>query len=218
MIKFFNFVSMDLASSKGGFGLRMIAIFLTFSAAGFLVMGLDGISLGAAFILPAMVTQAFAAGTNGLDRFYSFLSLSRKEVVLGRFFSTLVLFLVAFLFYFLLGLSISWVLLGGLVFNHLLMIFFSYALSNLFISIMLPFLFAMDFKKARPVTHSMPLLTMMALAILERQFPGGIENTLANVLHNVPNAIIMLGVVALSLLIFAISMLVSIKLYRKRSI
>ena len=213
-----NFIVLDVHSLKNGFGIRMLVAFIVVSVGGFFIMGLDGISLGGAFIIPAIATQTFMVGGDGLDRFYVTLSLSRKDVVVGRYAFVFVATLGIIAAYFFIGVALSFFTDQVTSFSHLPALVSVYFLSSLISSVLLVFLFKLGFKKARPITHFLPILMMLAIMLIERQLGDGLVYNVEQVLEPVSGASVTLATIGASLLIFAASMCISLHLYKKRDL
>ncbi|MCL2854042.1 MAG: ABC-2 transporter permease [Defluviitaleaceae bacterium] len=218
MGKVLSFAALDILSLKNGFGIKALVIFATISVGGWFIMGLDGISFGGTFIIPLIATQAFTAGNNGLDRFYVTLSLSRKDVLLGRYTFVSIAMLTIIAFYFAVGgfLMLFTDRVTGL--SHLPMLVSVYFLANLITSITLPFLFGLGFKRARPITHFLPLKTILLIMLIERQLANGLVYSVVQILGSVSGGLVALIVIVTSLMIFGASMLISMALYKKREL
>ena len=182
MKRILNFVLLDVLSVRSGFGFKMLIFFAVLSVVGYVDMGVEGIAFGAVFIIYNICIQPFAAGTNGLDRFYSTLLLSRKSVVIGRYFFVFLTMASIALLYFTIGLIFSIVTNNAITLNHLPVILGVYFVSNLLISISLPLVFKLGYKKAKPLTHFLPLLTIMLILLINNQSTNGIEHIIMQAL------------------------------------
>jgi len=214
-----NFLFIDAMSLKAAFGWRMLIVFAVLSITGYTSMGVGGIFYGAVFVISVICIQPFTEGADGLDRFYSTLFLSRKDVVVGRYFFVLVVMALVTMFYFAMGTVLPLVLGTGLTFEHLPMMFGVYLVANLIMSVLLPILFKMGFKKARPLAQLLPLLTILVVALLNISTNEGIESNISEFLGRfdaLPNFALPLILTFVCLAIFAASLALSIKFYAKR--
>ena len=218
MKKIFNFVLMDFVSIKSAFKFRLLVIFVAMSVVGFLSFGTSGISLGGFLILSLLGTHTFSEGQNGLDRFYISLHISRKDVVFGRYVFVFALMVLATFLYLGAGVLLPLALGYELTFQYLPMMFGVFLMSNAIFSISLPLFFKWGYKKARPVVQFLPLVLAMGLAFLLGNFDAEAEADIAYVVSNfaAPSSIGI--VIATSIAIFAVSLMVSLKIYEKREL
>ena len=218
MKKIINFMLLDALSLKGGFGVKMLVVFVALSVAGYASMGIGGIFFGGVFIMSQFCINPFAQGMDGLDRFYATLSLSRKEVVIGRYFFILVIMFLVTLFYLVVGVILPLILGLGITFEHLPMMLGVYLISNFIISIFLPIFFMSGYKKARPILYLAPL-TVLVIALLDNQINNGIEHSITQFLNDfntLPSIALTLIAIFVCIIIFAVSLAVSLRLYVKR--
>ncbi|MCL2752644.1 MAG: ABC-2 transporter permease [Defluviitaleaceae bacterium] len=219
MRKMLNFVLLDTFSIRGVFGLKLLAVFAILSITGYTSMGVGGIAFGGIFILSVICTQPFTAGIDGLDRFYTTLSLSRKDVVFGRYFFVLLVIIFVTLLYFAIGIVIPLIMGSGLTFEHLPMMFGVYVVPIFIFSILLPILFKLGFKQARPIVQFLPILIVLAIALLDNTIYNGIEYNifgLINYFDTLPNIVLPLILIFICIAIFAASLKISLFFYSKR--
>ncbi|MCL2574985.1 MAG: ABC-2 transporter permease [Defluviitaleaceae bacterium] len=219
MKKTLNFMLLDMQSIKGAFGLKMFIAFAVLTVTGYTSMGVGGIFFGGVFIITQFCTQPFSDGADGLDRFYITLSLSRKQVVFGRYLFVLSFMALATLLYLVVGVVLPLILGSGVTFEHLPMMFVIYFISNFTLSVSLPVLFNLGFKKARPIAQLFPLLTVLAIALFNVGSENGVESNVAGILNyfnTLPSGVLVLFAVLICFIIFTVSLFVSLKLYAKR--
>jgi len=224
-----RFFLLDCITIKPFLKPRNLIIILLLAIIGNVLMG----GLGIVFILPVIINISaylFSAGKDGLDCLYATLSIKRMHVVIGRYLSSMFLTIIFLLAYFILGYAISFIL--GHEFS--LVSFFSIILTVFFIAtffnfINLPALFKLGFKKSKLFVGIFP--TVIILGILLMLHIYGIDmNYLATPGYTIDlgqillfdgfsesRLAIILGAIVFWLLASLSSLLISIKLYNRRS-
>jgi len=231
MNKIFRFLRLELLAVKPDLRLRNIIVVTVFMVVGYIVLGPSGIIMGLLPFTTSISTYAFSAGNDGLDELYVSLSISRRQIVFGRYAFILLVNICGVLVLLFIGLASSIVMGDETSFAGLSLLAIGFFLLCTFSDFLsAPILFKLGFKKARMFSSLLPMALFFAVLIIGHFMSGDITldqemvTTLLNdfgyELLNINTLIENIGSMLLMLAswfaVLVVSFLLSLKFYQTR--
>ena len=169
-----NVIRLDFVCAKNELRPRFAIIYILLAAMGYFSMGIYGIAFAFFPTQSMLAVSPFSAGDNGLDKLYSILPVSRKQIVYGRYLYVAILSAALLLIFLLLSLGLGLILGESINLSDFLGILIGVLfISGLFSSTSTAMMFKYGFKKSRILATLLPMLIpMIALAFVDLQ---GIE-------------------------------------------